>query len=264
MQDKLIKIVKKAGEIFKQGYFSQKEVEFKGKKDLVTKYDKEIENFLKKEFANRFADFSLIAEESDNTHEIFDNSIIIDPIDGTTNFVNRVPHCAISIGVYKSKKPYLGVVYNPILNELYTAQTGCGAYLNGTRLKVSTNSNFQTSLISTGFPYSGATNSHDLDFVIENLRRILPKCQDIRRLGSASVDLCMVASGVFEGYYEINLKPWDVSAGIIILKEAGGEISNSFGKKYDMFKDRCIVATNGKIHKELLQYLMESNQKEPL
>ena len=257
MINQLVDIVKSSKNIFLDGFFNQKEVEFKGKKDLVTKYDKAIESYLKEKFSKEFKDFSIIAEESDNSLALFGDSIIIDPIDGTTNFVNQVPHCAISVGVYKDKKPYIGIVYNPVLEELYYAQTQKGAYLNGAKIEVTDNSNLQTALIATGFPYSNATNSNDLDFVIKNLKSVLPKCQDIRRLGSASIDLCMVAKGVFDGYYEINLKPWDVSAGIIILKEAGGEVSNIFGKEYDMFNDRCIVATNGKIHKELLQNLSD-------
>ncbi len=255
MTNKLIDIVKDAGVIFKEGYNSKKYIEFKGKKDLVTQYDKNIERFLIEQFSSTFKDFNIIAEESDNSKTKFKDSIIIDPIDGTTNFVNKVPHCAISIGVYRDKKPYIGIVYNPIQNELYRAEAGSGAYLNDTLLEVSDDDNFQTSLISTGFPYTCATNSDDLNWVIKNLKKVLPRCQDIRRLGSASIDLCMVANGVYEGYYEINLKPWDVSAGILILQEAGGKITNAYNKPYDMFNDRCIVASNSKIHDKLISYL---------
>ncbi|MFK5881344.1 MAG: inositol monophosphatase family protein [Sulfurospirillum sp.] len=255
MIDKLIDIVKEAGVIFKKGYNNKKSIEFKGKKDLVTQYDKGIEKFLIDKLSSSFEEYNIIAEESDNSKIEFGNSIIIDPIDGTTNFVNKIPHCAISIGVYKNKKAYIGIVYNPILNELYTAIAGNGSYLNGKLLEVSNDANFQTSLISTGFPYTSASNRDDLNWVIKKLKMILPKCQDIRRLGSASIDLCMVANGIYEGYYEINLKSWDVSAGILILEEAGGKVTNSYNLPYDMFNDRCIVATNGKIHEELLSYI---------
>lgn len=252
MEEKLITIIKEAGEIFKKGYNSVKEVSFKGKKDLVTQYDVEVENFLKERFSKVFKEFNIIAEESDNENIEFKNSIIIDPIDGTTNFVNNVPHCAISVGVYKDKKPYIGIVYNPVLQELYTAVSGEGAYLNGRKLNVTKDDNLQTSLIATGFPYTSSHMKDDLDFVVDNLKNILPKCQDIRRLGSAAIDLCMVARGSYEGYYEINLKAWDVAAGIIILTEAGGRVTNHKGEPYDIFKDKCIVASNGRIHKELL------------
>lgn len=252
MKEKLIDIIKEAGEIFKEGYNSVKDITFKGEKDLVTQYDVAVENFLKEKFFKEFPDFNIIAEESNNENIEFNDSIIIDPIDGTTNFVNSVPHCAISVGIYKDKKPYIGIVYNPILDELYSAQKGQGAYCNGKRLKVSDDEKLETSLIATGFPYSSSNDKDDLNFVIENLKNILPKCQDIRRLGSAAIDLCMVARGTYEGYYEINLKAWDVSAGIIILQEAGGFVSNHLGDEYNMFRDKCIVASNSKVHKELL------------
>lgn len=255
MLDKLKTIVLEAGEIFKEGYYSQKDITHKGTKDLVTQYDVGIENFLKERFSQAFSDFNIIAEESDNAKVEFNNSIIIDPIDGTTNFVNRVPHCAISVGVYKEKKPYIGVVYNPILDELFTAEVDQGAYCNGEKIEVSPEKNFHLSLIGTGFPYTSSHNKEDLDFVMDNLYRVLPKCQDIRRFGSAAIDLCMVANGVYEGYYEINLHAWDVAAGMIILHEAGGKVTNHLGGEFDIFKDRCIVATNSHIHNALVSLI---------
>jgi len=244
-------IIVKAGEIFKEGFYSSKEITLKGKKDLVTEYDVKIEEFLKEEF-KKF-DYSIIAEES--VKDEFNNSIIIDPIDGTTNFAHQIPHCAISVGVYKNRKAVFAFVYNPVLNEFYTAVAGGGAYKNGKKINVSKNDYFQRALIATGFPYSSADSTEDLDFVIERLHKILPKCQDIRRLGSAALDLCYVADGRYEGFYEINLKPWDVSAGILILKEAGGKITNDRGGEFDMFGDKCIVASNTLIHTEFLNLL---------
>ncbi|WP_419678217.1 inositol monophosphatase family protein [Aliarcobacter lanthieri] len=255
MKKKLIKIIKKAGKILKKGFYSNKDVTFKAKKDLVTKYDVAVENYLKKYCSKHFKEFNIIAEESDNSKVEFNNSIIIDPIDGTTNFVNGVPHTAISVGVYKNKKPYLAVVYNPILDELYVAKVGKGAFLNGKELKVSTEEDLQKSLLATGFPYTSGSNEDDLNDVLKKIKDVLPHCQDLRRLGSASIDLCMVAKGTFEGYYEMNLKPWDVSAGVLILSEAGGKVTNIKGGEYNLFEDKYIVATNGRIHNELLSKL---------
>lgn len=255
MKDKLIKIIKEAGEILKEGYYSQKDVRFKAKKDLVTKYDVAVENFLKEKFEKEFRDFNVIAEESDNTNKIFSNSIIVDPIDGTTNFVNKLPHTAISVGVYKDKKPYIGIVYNPILNELYSAVVGEGSFCNDEKIQVSDECDFQKALLSTGFPYTSGTCEDDLNDVIKKIKYILPRCQDIRRLGSAALDLCYVARGVYEGYYEMNLKAWDVSAGLIILQEAGGKVSNLDGNEYVLFKNKYILASNGKIHQELVENL---------
>ncbi len=255
MKEKLIEIVKEAGEILKDGYFSKKDVTFKATKDMVTKYDVAVENFLKKRFLEEFKDFNVIAEESDNSNLEFNNSIIVDPIDGTTNFVNKVPHTCISVGVYKDKKPFIGVVYNPILNELYTAVVGEGAYLNDEKIQVSDENEFQKSLLSTGFPYSNATNQDDLNDVIKKMKDILPRCQDIRRLGSAAIDLCFVARGTYEGYYEMNLKAWDVSAGLIILQEAGGKVTTLDGSEYTLFEDKYIVASNNHIHDQLISNL---------
>lgn len=255
MQDKLIKIIKEAALIFKDGYYSFKDVKFKGKKDLVTKYDVAVEDFLKDRFKKEFKEFTIIAEESNNNNIEFKNSIIIDPIDGTTNFVNQIPHTCISVGVYKNKKPYLGIVYNPILDELYTAKIGEGAFLNGKKIEVSNDNILQTSLIATGFPYTSGTCEDDLNDVMIKLKNILPNCQDIRRLGSAALDLCYVASGVYEASYEMNLKAWDVSAGIIILTEAGGKVSNIDNDEYVLFESKYIVASNGKIHNQLLKSL---------
>ncbi len=252
MKEFFIKTIKEAGEIFKDGYYSKdKGLSFKGKKDLLTKYDIAIEKFLIDKFKD--LEFNIIAEETQK--DKFNNSIIIDPIDGTTNFANSLPFCAISVGVYKDRMPLYAFVYNPILNEFFYAQRTKGAYLNNKLIKVSENNDFQKALISTGFPYSSAENQEDLKWVIEKLQNILPNSQDIRRYGSASLDLCYVAKGSFDGFYEINLKAWDVAAGSLIVKEAGGMISNEFGEKFNMFSDKCIVASNKKIHNKFLEYL---------
>jgi myo-inositol-1(or 4)-monophosphatase len=252
MKQKLKKIIQEAGEILKEGFYSEKEITHKGTKDLVTKYDVAIEKFLIEKFSREFSEFNIIAEESDDGSVEFNDSIIIDPIDGTTNFANGVPHTAISVGVYKDKKPFIGIVYNPILDELFEAQIGCGAFKNGKRISVSNEKIFQKALISSGFPYSSSENKQDLDDVIHKLKTILPLCQDLRRFGSASLDLCYVASGMLEGYYEMNLKAWDVSAGIIIINEAGGKVTGLEGKQYQLFKDKYIVASNGFIHDKLI------------
>jgi len=259
--DELEKIIKQAGEIFKKGFYSSKDVSFKGKKDLITQYDVEVERFLKDKLSRLFANHSIIAEESDgNVYEI-NNTIIIDPIDGTTNFVNSLPHCAISVGIYTNAKEDVGVVYNPILDEfVYGVATGddslqVGAFLNHEPIQVSGESEFDKALLATGFPYSCSNSKQDLNFVLDSFKNVLPKCQDIRRLGSASVDLCMVARGIYEGYFEIGLKAWDISAGIIILKLAGGKVSEIDGSDINIFNHKCIIATNGAVHNKLVELL---------
>lgn len=256
MEKKFKEIILEAGKILKKGYFDVKKIDFKAKKDLVTQYDVEVENYLKSEFSKLFSEkFNIIAEESDNSNIEFNNSIIIDPIDGTTNFVNQVPHTAISVGVYENQEAVLAFVYNPILEEFYYAKKGQGAFLNDEKINVSNENSFEKALMATGFPYSNSTNQDDLNDVMEKIRKVLPLCQDIRRLGSAAIDLCMVARGTYEGYYEMNLKAWDVSAGILILTEAGGKVSNLTNKNHNLFEDKYIVASNGKIHQELISIL---------
>jgi myo-inositol-1(or 4)-monophosphatase len=164
---------------------------------------------------------------------------------------------AISVGVFREHEPYLGVVYNPVLNECYHAVKGEGAFLNETRIGVTAEAGLKEALVATGFPYTIDKNRQDYDWTLGKLSALLPKVRDIRRFGSASLDLCHVARGSLEGYYEMNLKPWDVAAGMVILTEAGGEISNQNGERYDPFADRIIVASNGKIHGELIGYLRD-------
>lgn len=252
MIKEVIKYAKEAGVLFRNGFYSIKDITHKDTKDLVTQYDIAVEEFLKLKLKNAFPDFNIIAEESDNINCKIFNTFIIDPIDGTTNFVHRVPFCAISIGIYVNGKAYGGVVYNPILNECHYAVVGSGAFLNDEQICVSTQDNFKRSLIATGFPYSNDKCVEDLNWTMDSLKIVLPECQDIRRLGSASLDLCMVARGIFEGYYEMNLKPWDVSAGIIILSEARGKTTNLAGYEYNIFEDKVIVASNSHIHNYFL------------
>jgi myo-inositol-1(or 4)-monophosphatase len=166
--EKIKDIVIQAGEIFKEGYYSDKAITLKGKKDLVTEYDIKIENFLKERLSS--FGFNFIAEES-IYQENLNNTAIIDPIDGTTNFTHQVPHCAISLAIYKNNECSCAFVYNPILNELFYAKRGEGTYLNGKKIEVSNISDFQRALIATGFPYSSAENEDDLLWVINRLKK---------------------------------------------------------------------------------------------
>jgi myo-inositol-1(or 4)-monophosphatase len=249
-------IALKAGEMIKEGFYASKELQFKGTVDLVTQYDVAVEKFVLQELSQHFGDYTLVAEESHVGEYIYPKTIYIDPIDGTTNFVHGIPHVALSIGVWEDNEPIMGVVYNPILNELFWAVRGEGAYLNGTRLSVSTQNNLQQSLIATGFPYAKVERGMEYRWVMDTMANLLPHIRDIRRLGAAALDLCYVAQGKFDGYYEMDLKPWDVGAGILIVLEAKGEIL-SINKPYRI-GEKVMVATNGVITQELLSFLKES------
>ena len=254
MIESMMTIAKKAGEILKEGFYGNKNVTNKGSKDLVTEFDVKVENFIIERVSKQFPGYGIVAEESQLISGNPDK-IIIDPIDGTTNFVHGIPNVAISIGIFKAGRPYAGIVYNPIQNELYHAVKGAGAFCNGERLSVTEESRFKHALIATGFPYTIDKSREDFEWNMQKVGNILPEVQDIRRLGAASLDLCYVARGSFEGYYEMNLKPWDVAAGMVIVEEAGGVISDQNGNPYDPFANRIIVVSNGKIQSRLIEYL---------
>ncbi len=248
----MVHIVQEAGEILKEGYFSSKEVHKKGSVDLVTEFDLKIEAFLKERLLKKYRGFSFVGEESFDG-EIPKRAIFVDPIDGTTNFVHKIAYTCISVAVWEDGEPIEGAIYNPILDELFYAKRGDGAFLNEEPIGVSKSSKLIDALLATGFPYTKIERGRDYRFVIESMERLLPKSRDIRRLGSAAIDLAYVACGRFEGFYEVNLKPWDVAAGILLVEEAGGRVTNHLGELY-RFGD-IIIASNGYIHEELIANL---------
>jgi len=254
----LKQIAREAGEIVHEGYHSRKTIIHKGVVDLVTQYDVRTEEFIIEQLQKEFPEYTLVGEEShqDGTEYYYDKAIYIDPIDGTTNFVHGIPHLAISIGVWESGKPLLAVVYNPILDEMFWAVAGEGAYRDEVRLSVSAQTALQQSLIATGFPYAKVDRGAEYHWVIASMTSLLPSIRDIRRLGAAALDLCYLAEGKTDAFYEIDLKPWDVAAGILILQEAGGKVTNLANRDFN-FTDKGIVASNAKIHQQLLEHLKE-------
>ncbi|MBU4109441.1 inositol monophosphatase [bacterium] len=250
----LISIVKDCRELFLEGYHAQKNVKYKGTVDLVTEYDVAIEKRLTATLQKAFPDFTVVGEE--RTKEMIHpkKAIYVDPIDGTTNFVHGLPFCAISVGMWEDGKPLAGVVYNPVLNECFTAERGKGAFLNGQKISVSKQTDFQQSLIATGFPYTKVEKGKDYEWVLRTMAKLLPITRDIRRGGSAAIDLCYVACGKFEAYYECNLKPWDVAAGMLIVQEAGGKISNEKGEEYHL-DEHIIASSNGLVHGDLVEHI---------
>ncbi|TYB33884.1 MAG: inositol monophosphatase [Flexistipes sinusarabici] len=247
----LVSICKKGGDIIKDNFNKKLDVKKKSSIDLVTDVDYFVEKVVKEELDRKFPSIEIIAEESalDNIEEekpVF----YLDPVDGTTNFVHGFPFVAVSLAYYVKNRGEIGIVYNPIMEELFTAERSNGAFLNGKAIKVSSTGEMVNSLIGTGFPYS-IVESGDNEVIIQRLRNILESSRGIRRAGSAALDLCYTAKGVFDGYYESGLKPWDVAAGKIILEEAGGHVSSLGGGEYD-FNEPWIVGSNGLIHDHLI------------
>lgn len=216
--------------------------------DLVTQADQESEDAIFKVIRDEFPDHYILSEESGDLFTGSNIKWIIDPIDGTVNFANGIPICCVSIGIEKDGKMIFGAVYNPFINEFFFSERGMGATLNDIRIKVSDKSDLMRSCLVTGFPYSYLDSPNGPLQVFERLTRSnIP----IRRLGSAAIDICWVAAGRFDGFYEHYLNAWDSAAGFLILEEAGGKVTDFSGNYYSPYQKQ-ILATNGKIHDDLL------------
>jgi myo-inositol-1(or 4)-monophosphatase len=233
-------------------YFGQlKQVEKKGAIDLVTEADLLSEKTVKKIIQRQYPDHGIIAEESGVRTTNTPYEWIIDPLDGTTNYAHQIPIFAVSIAFVINRYPVVGVVFNPVSQDLFTAIKGQGADYNRQSIKVSQTKLLSESVLVTGFPYNLREIINPL---ITRFSTCLQWAQAVRRLGAASLDLCFVASGRFEGFWEQNLKPWDTAAGMLIAQEAGANITNFSNEPYH-YEMPEIVATNGFIHQELLRCL---------
>lgn len=243
MLSKIEKAVVKAGEHLLKGFNSTKEINFKGKIDMVTQYDVQVEEILINELSFMSGDYGFVAEEKHKDKSDKKNVVYIDPIDGTTNFVHGFPFCCISVGVYEEGVGTYGVVYNPVMGELFKAEKDGGAYLNGERLHCSKKESLYDCLIATGFPYSVVEG--ESTYLMEILAEVLRNTRGIRRVGSAALDLCYVARGVFDAYYEFNLSPWDIAGGAVIASEAGAIICGRDNNSYDLYEKFVLASTPG-------------------
>ena len=252
MIDKVIQISKEAGEIIREGFGTNFSVEYKTNlSDFATAIDKKSEaaiiKFIKKEFPTH----AVLAEESGEHKSTSDYLWVIDPLDGTSNFAHGLPIFAVSIGLQKNGETICGVVYDVMRDEIYSAEKGGGSFRNGQKLQVSTNHDLRKSMLVTGFPYDIQDNP---DFAIERFAAFLKASGAVRRLGSAAIDMCYVASGVFDGFWEVHLHPWDICAGKLIVEEAGGVVTNFTGEVIDIYSKQ-ILATNKFVHQSMIQVL---------
>ena len=225
--------------------------------DLVTNVDIESERLIIKSIQNKFPNHTIVTEESHLEEKNSDFKWIIDPLDGTTNFIHNLPIFAVSIGLQYKNNTVLGVVYNPAADKMFHAINKKGSYLNDKRIFTSSSKTLSESLIATGFPYLH-DEKWDLSFSI--FKKIYSETQGLRRLGAAALDLCFVAMGRFEGFYEFELKPWDICAGALIVKEAGGKVSDWNGSDYP-FSGKRIIASNGFIHNDMVKILNSNDYK---
>jgi len=265
MEKELLQIAKvaaiNAGKILTEGFGTTFNVRSKeGKHNLVTEYDVKSENsiieFISKEVPNSV----FLAEESGKSVNYNENAIkwIIDPLDGTVNFAHNIPIFSVSIAAEINNEIYLGVVYHPLMNEMFYALKGHGAYLNNQIISVSTIDKFEDAFLVTGFPYRpGKSNYRSAELFIEVVQRGIP----IRRLGSAALDLAYVAAGRFDGFWEMELNPWDVAAGFLLVQEAGGRVTDYHQNPFSIFS-KSILATNGLIHNSSAIFLNYKDENE--
>lgn len=254
LKETLIKATE-AGAKVMQEYFQGKFLisHKEGINNLVTEADHASEKVIFETIKNEFPDHFILSEEAGEIARDSNYKWIIDPIDGTVNFAHGIPICCVSIGLELDGEMIMGAVYNPFIHEFYFAQKGYGASLNDKRIYVSEENEVMKSCLVTGFPYSYLDQPNGpLDVFSRLIRRGVP----VRRLGSAAMDLCWVAAGRFDGFYEHKLQAWDSAAGFLIVQEAGGRVSDFSGKKYSPYQPH-IVASNGKIHEELLRWVRD-------
>lgn len=251
IRDVAVAAAERAGEILYKNWGEIHDVEKKGTIDLVTEADRASEKAIIEVIQSAFPDHTILAEESGLTLGTDPYEWIIDPLDGTTNYAHNLPEFTVSIAFAHEGEMAFGLILNPVGGELFCAARGDGARLNGRRIRVSGVKTVRESLLVTGFPY-------DLASVIRPLMRrfetFLLAAQGVRRLGSAALDLCYVACGRFDGFWEQNLHPWDTAAGWIIVQEAGGQVTDFSNGNYNVDKKE-ILATNGLIHREMTELL---------
>jgi myo-inositol-1(or 4)-monophosphatase len=234
------------------GEIEQLQVSHKGPADFVSAADIKAEKILRAELLKARPRFGFLLEEGGEvTGEDTHHRWIVDPIDGTTNFLHGIPHFAISIGLEMDGEIIAGLVFNPITDEMYYAEKGKGAYLNDKRLRVSSRVNLADSVIATGIPFHGRPGHKPF---LAQLERVMGEVAGVRRMGTASLDLAYVAAGRCDGFWETGLRPWDIAAGIILVREAGGYITELNGGK-DVLASGNVVAANPKLHKQLLALL---------
>ena len=242
-----------SGRIQKKHFQKALSISYKGEINLVTNVDVECQSRIIELLAKHFPDDEVISEEKANTYETGKNRWIIDPLDGTTNYAHGYPFFCTSIGYEVDGEIVVGVVYNPIADELFWAEKHQGSFFNGEKIRVSTAREMKQALLVTGFPYDVATNPRNN---LNHWAAFIVRAQALRRDGSAGLNLSYVAGGRFDGFWELKLSPWDMAAGVLIVAEAGGTVTSLRGETFDLYQGG-IVASNGLIHREMVSVIRE-------
>lgn len=241
-----------AGRLIKERYNQPHCITMKGTINLVTETDLAAEAIITASLAKDTPGIPIMAEETAISHAVAAERFwVVDPLDGTTNFAHGFPFFAVSIALLDCGRPEVGAIYAPLLDELFCAARGAGSWLNDQTIAVTETNRLIEALIGTGFPYE---IEQTLPMVIRQIAAALPRVRDIRRAGAAALDLAYVACGRLDGFYEMNLQPWDTAAGWLLVEEAGGEVSNFSGGQYSPFVPE-MLASNGALHRQLLELI---------
>jgi len=248
-----LQAVKAAGVLLKQRFGEEQIIHFKGEIDIVTEMDQKSEALIRETILREFPDHSILGEEKGWHEGRAQYRWIIDPLDGTTNYAHGFPFFAVAVAVEKGGEIIYGIVYDPLREELFEAERGGGAFLNGRRIHVSDVKELTKALLATGFPYDIRKGGEDN---IVHFVNFLKVAQAVRRPGSACLDLCYVANGRFDGFWEPKLHPWDMAAGSVIVQEAGGTITDFRGGRFNVYSQE-VVASNGLLHEAMLQIIAQ-------
>ncbi len=251
-----IQAAREAGKILMKNYgkVPAGDIRKKETNDFISFVDEQSEKIILDIIFEKYPDHQILAEESGKKDNESEYTWIIDPLDGTTNYLHSIPVFAVSIALKKKTETIAGVVYNPLTNELFSAEKNNGAFLNDNPITVSKNATLKESFIATGFPFKP---KHKLPEYLKAFENIFEECVGARRLGAAAIDLVYVACGRFDGFWEIGLKPWDMAAGEIIVKEAGGKITDFWGQNY-YISNSYVIASNSLIHQQLKDKINEA------
>jgi myo-inositol-1(or 4)-monophosphatase len=252
-----IDAARRAGGILRENIHGTREITFKGDINLATEMDMRSERLVVETLLASFPGHGIIAEEETQIRNESGFQWIIDPLDGTTNYAHGYPCFSVSIALEHEGEIIVGVVYDPMRDELFSARKGSGAVLNGKKIRVSGIDTLIKSLLATGFPYDRkVSEKNNMDYFHD----LLMASQEVRRDGSAALDLCYVASGRFDGFWELKLKPWDVAAGSLIVAEAGGMVSDLSGNAFALHAEE-ILASNGQIHGPMMETLRNAVER---
>jgi myo-inositol-1(or 4)-monophosphatase len=255
----MAEIAREAGTLL-MGYFHRRvKVEYKGDVDLVTEADRASEALITRRIRERWPEHNIMGEEGTRTEQGSEYRWYVDPLDGTTNFAHAYPVFCVSLGLEHKDERVAAVVFDPTRDEMFTAEKGGGAFLNGQPIRVSVVSELGECLVATGFPSHKRHKNPNIFFY----HQITLKTHGVRRAGSAALDLCNVASGRFDGFWEFNLNPWDTAAGVLILEEAGGRVTRFDGQPFRI-DSRETLASNGRVHEALVKEFQSIFSREGL